>query len=317
MAENNENRLEEIERVEVTPEGGENVGDPEEEAEEGAEGAGAEPEEKPEGESQVIVKKKPAAAADEGAEGGEDDDEGDEGGEDMGAEGAPQGGTEGRQPKPVPGETPRERALREELVKARKNARQAQGSELAIGNRGAAPAATTEKKELSPEQQAILAKYKPAEIQSLREVLPAIAAELGFVRVDQLSAQHYNERAESELDTFLEAHPEYLQENDPEGVLWGKFKGEFAQYKPPANPKDYRKLFNRIHTEIFGIKPAGDHGTITAAQRKITVASHAGASGPTRTTPIRTRTAPSGLRLDMLKGFSEDEKKGMIDRAEG
>ncbi len=131
---------------------------------------------------------------------------------------------------------------------------------------------------------------------------------MGFVREDQLTANQYAERSQNELDDFLKEHKEYLPENDKGGILWDRFKQEFKMYAQPQNPKDYRKIFNKVHSEIFRIRPAGDKGAINAAQKKIQVASHAGASGPSR--PVispRAKQNVPGVRLDMLKGFSEED----------
>lgn len=208
----------------------------------------------------------------------------------------------------VDGETPRERALRLKLADSEKENRRLLGQDLKIGE---APIAV--KKELPPERADILKKYRPEEIAALREVLPVLAEDMGYVRTDQLNAQQYAERSEIELQEFLKEHPVYLPEKDKDGLLWGKFKENFQMYKQPKDPKDFKKIFNRIHTDIFGIKPAGDKGAITAAQQKIKVASHAGASSPNRSgVSDRPRAGSPGLRLDMLKGFSDEERSEML-----
>jgi hypothetical protein len=207
----------------------------------------------------------------------------------------------------VEGETPRERALRLELTNLRREKRKEQIKELLPQN----SSQQSLKKELSAEKQAILNKYKPEEIQALSEVIPVIAESQGYVRADQLTQDQYNERAEAEFDKFIEKHPEYSQEKDKDGVLWNELKKEFSIYAKPANPKDYAKILNRSHNAIFNIKPVGDKGAISAAQKKIQVASHAGASAPTRTNSSRPINS-QGLRLDMLKGFSDEEKAQML-----
>lgn len=205
----------------------------------------------------------------------------------------------------VEGETPRERALRLEVTRLKKISRQERTTEI-IGQ-NAAP--HQPQKGPTPEMAKILEKYKPEEIQSLREVLPYLAEEMGFVRNDQLNANNYTEKASGELDAFLEKHPEYLPQNDKDNVLWGRFTQEYGMYKQPTDPRDFRKIFDRIHRDIFGIKAAGEtKPTVTAAQRKVTSASHAGASTPPRSTvSTRPQSNTSGLRLDMLKGFSDEE----------
>lgn len=220
--------------------------------------------------------------------------------------------------KRQPNETPREFALRIELTKTRGLLRTQRTDEImgTIRPNAPAPAAPGEPSEAA---KAVLGKYKPEELAALREVLPVLAEQMGFVRKDEIAGSTYAEKAQDSLDGFLTKHPEYLPENDPEGTLWNAFKVEFGQYKQPTNPKDYARLFEKVHQEVFGIQPGGTLPKVVAAQKKITVASHAGASGPTA--PSRQSrpgsAAGSGLRLDMLKGFDDETKDRIANRASG
>ncbi len=205
----------------------------------------------------------------------------------------------------IEGETPREHALRLEVTRLRQLARKERSNDI-LGNERETISA---KREMSPESKAKLANYREEEINALRDVFPVLAEEMGFVRSDQLNAQSYSEKAGSELDSFLDKHPEYLPENDKDNILWSRFQDEYKLFKQPENPKDFKKLFERIHKDIFGIKVSGEgRGAIDAAQRKVGSASHAGASAPVRSSGLhKAQPQTSGLRLDMLKGFSDDE----------
>lgn len=210
----------------------------------------------------------------------------------------------------VPGETPRERALRLELVKERaKNA-----ANLA---RDIIKPAPFEKKQISTQSSEVLKKYKPEEIANLREVLPALAEELGFVKKDELEATTYTEKADAEIQSFIKDHPEYAPANDPEGVLWNQLKSEYqTYYKPPANPSDYRKIFERIHKDLMGIDTTGKKlPTVQAAKEKITVASHRGPAASTTARNNGVRPNTGGLRTDALKGFSAEEIADIEGRA--
>lgn len=202
----------------------------------------------------------------------------------------------------VDGETPRERALRLEVKRLKDLGRKERKDDITAHPGGKEAA----KKELSEDKKKILAKYKPEDMQNLREVIDVLAEDMGFVRKNEMGATSYAERAEGELDKFLEAHKEYLPENDKDNVLWDRFKTEYALYKQPENPKDFKKIFDRVHQTVFGIKPASDLKKIDASKEKIKVASHSGASKPGSGT-IQAK-APAGLRFDMLKGFSDEEK---------
>lgn len=299
-----EHTAEFIERVEVAPSGGENVEDPNAKGEAGIDAGNGE------GTGEALA-------------------DGDSG------EGAPEGGPQEkmvvRQPKEavgedgkkkedapmaVDGETPRERALRFEVEGLRTKLGQKRSTEI----RGGAPVAQAPaKKEISPEKAAILAKYKPNEIDSLREVLPLIAEDLGFVRAEQLSKQNYESKADETIQSWVKEHPEYEDES-----LWGRVKTYFDPasgnpivYNVPQNPAGYKNILDRIHQDIFNIKPAGDKGTVLAQQQKIKVASAPGASGPSRATSLRQIVNSQGLRLDALSGFSDEERESIKQRAGG
>lgn len=207
----------------------------------------------------------------------------------------------------VDDETPRERAMRLEITRLRDINRKERGNEII----GQAPAPI--KKEIDPKNSEVLKKYKQTEIDALREVLPALADEMGYVRSDQLNANQYNQKATEALDDFLKTHTEYLPENDKDNVLWTRFREEVALYKTPTDARDFPKLFNRAHKDIFGIKVAGEgKGKQIAAERKVNSAAHAGASTTTRTVTTAKKVNASGLRLDMLKGFTDEEKADLL-----
>ncbi len=216
----------------------------------------------------------------------------------------------------LPDETPREYARRLEIEKLRGQLRTQRTSEVldtVVPVNAGAP-----RTEVSPATQELLSKYKPEELNALREVLPVLAAEMGFVRKDEIAGTSYKDKVQEELDGFVERHPEYSPENDPDGTLWGRFKDEFGQYKQPANPKDYKRLFEKVHQSVFGIQAGDVLPKVQAQQQKVRVASHAGASGPTA--PSRNQRSQgnsSGLRLDALKGFSDEDKQRIASRATG
>lgn len=221
-------------------------------------------------------------------------------------------GEEGKEKEPAPvlGETAKERAMRLEIIKLRGLHRKEMKGDIKLSNGiPSAPAKT----ELPAEDIEVLKGFKPEEVDALRKVFPILAKEQGYVRSGELTAQKYEEQADEELNKFLDKHPEYTPENDKDGLLWKQFAEEFGMYNKPQNPRDFAKIFNRVHSAIFNIKPIGDKGHINAQNEKIKVASHAGASGPTRSgTPSHARpVSKEGLRLDMLKGFDDEELDAM------
>ncbi len=206
--------------------------------------------------------------------------------------------------KPIPGETPKEFALRIENARIRGLLRTERAGEIIT------PAPVQAKKELSPEKKAVLAKFKPEDLATFKEALDVMADDMGFVRKDALEATTYQEKASEVLDGFLEKHPEYLPQNDPDSTLWNAFKAEYALYKPTQNPRELAKILTRVHKEVYGIKPAAALDNKAGARKNVQVASHSAASKPNpKREGVRRAATPAaqGLRTDMLKGFSDEE----------
>lgn len=205
--------------------------------------------------------------------------------------------------KRVAGETNREFALRIENARLRGDLRRGRAQEILT------PPPPAAKKELSPERKKVLEQYKPEDIQKLKEVFGAMADDMGFVKKDELGASTFNEKASETLDSFLEAHPEYQPQNDPGNVLWNRFREEYGIYRPAQSPKELRKILEKVHRDVMGIKPAAALKTNDAAKEKVKVASHSSSSkpAPSREGVKRAPAATQGLRTDMLKGFSDEE----------
>lgn len=196
------------------------------------------------------------------------------------------------EPKPVEGETPREKALRQEASRL-KGLLRTQRQEDLLAKPAVAQVQVDED----------LAGYDPEELKRFE----MLAKKMGFAKKDEILYQSALEKNNNEFDIFMEAHPEYAPENDKDGVLWNQFKSEFALYNPPQDPKTLKKVLNKVHSEIYGIQPAANINKINAAREKVKVASHTGASAGRGITKERTVNNNSGLRLDGLKGFTPEE----------
>ncbi len=199
------------------------------------------------------------------------------------------------EPKPVEGETPREKALRLEATRLKGLLREQRKEELFVKQ----PTDISKKDEE-------LAGYDPEQVKNFEK----IAKSLGFAKKDEILSENSQERLNDTFNEFMEAHPEYAPENDKDGVLWNQFKAEYSIYNPTKDPKILKKVLNKVHNEVYGVQPAKNLNKINASQEKIKVASHTGASAGKETR--RTSQAPSGLRTDMMKGFDEKEIKELL-----
>ena len=200
-----------------------------------------------------------------------------------------------KEPKPVEGETPREKALRLEATRLKGLLRKERQDELFVKQ----PTVKSKEEDLS--------EYDPDELKRFEK----LAKSLGFAKRDEITRDSVQDKNNNEFETFIEAHPEYSAENDKDGVLWNQFKTEFALYNPPQDPKTLRKVLNKVHNEIYGVKPAVNLNKINAQQQKLKVASHSGTMG-SKASISSPKTVPnSNIRRDMLKGFSEEDLKEM------
>ncbi len=199
------------------------------------------------------------------------------------------------EPKPVEGETPREKALRMEATRLKGLLREQRKDELFVKK----PTDDSKKEE-------DLSEYDPEELKRFEK----LATKMGFAKKDEILSQSSQERLNDTFNEFLEAHPEYAPENDKDALLWNQFKSEFTIYSPTKDPKVLKKILNKVHNEIYGVQPAKNLNKINASKEKIKVASHTGASAGKETR--RTAQTPSGLRTDMMKGFSEADIKELL-----
>jgi hypothetical protein len=70
---------------------------------------------------------------------------------------------------------------------------------------------------------------------------------------------------------------------------------------------------NKVHNEIYGVKPAANLNKINAQQQKLKVASHTGTQGSKAS--ISSPKAPNyNIRRDMMKGFSEEDLKELMGK---
>ncbi len=214
--------------------------------------------------------------------------------------------------KEVQGETPREHALRLEVTRLKLERRQMRKSDLF---KEESPKEIS-KKELSEESKKILEKYQPEELSNLKEVFEVMADDLGFVRKGEQEHQSFQTQSSDILDDFLENHTEYHPENDKGDVVWNAFKSEFELYKQPTTPRGYKKLFEKIHSSLFGdeVSPESELKKIEAQKQKTKVVSHQ-ASSPNVQKVVDTKVVTSSIDPSLkrhMKGFEEKELKDIF-----
>jgi len=218
----------------------------------------------------------------------------------------PSGDELGDEIKRLANETPREYALRLEVTRLKRGNREKRTKELLGKPEKPSGISKTQYEALEEEDKKLLEQYDPKELGTFEKILGVLGRKHGWVKKEDLKTTTDSRMSEDMLDEFLQSHSEYLPENDKDDVLWGRFREEFKLYKTPENPKDLRKIFNKIHRDIFGVKSEDGLKKIEAQKEKVKVASHSGSSAS------RGVSSPSGAKLtpeqkSHLKGFTDKE----------
>lgn len=186
------------------------------------------------------------------------------------------------EPKPVEGETIKERALRKEVEKLRGKLRKERAEELII------------QKEQPIAENTSLDDYDPLEVEKLDKILAA----RGYIKKEEIEKKTYDEIALGELDEFLKSHPEYDDDS-----VYKQFQDELSVYAKPQNPKKYKELFDRVHKTIFGDNVVKQN--VAAANEKLKVASH-GSATVTKPNTKSAKVLDQKLK-EYLQGYSDDE----------
>lgn len=214
--------------------------------------------------------------------------------------------------KHLPGETPREYALRSEVTRLKRGNRAKRAKEL-LGEPKKPSGISKPQYETSEEEdKKLLEQYDPKELGTFEKILGVLGRKHGWVKKEDLQTTTQNQISSDTLDDFLQSHSEYLPENDKDDVLWNTFKEEFKLYKTPENPRDLKRIFNKIHRDIFGVKSEDELKKINAQKEKVKVASHSGgsaSSGVSSSEGTAAKLTPE--QKSYLKGFSEKELEEM------
>ena len=207
-------------------------------------------------------------------------------------------------PHRVQGETPREFALRCEVHKLKAQRRSSRSKELF--GKDSPVKETVNSEELTEDESKVLASYNKDELASFEKMMGVIAKKRGWINKGDLQKTTYKEQGQNILDNFLDSHPEYSSEKDPDNVLWKQFQSEFSLYKQPSNSKVLKRIFNKIHRDIFNVLPEDDLNKINAQKQKIKSASHSGAAGNKKVSPPKQSNLDPSLKKHM-KGFDDKE----------
>lgn len=210
-----------------------------------------------------------------------------------------------KEPAPVEGETPREKALRKELQRLRETVRKNNVKE------------TFATQEENPEvnkhtYESLKTKgYTDQQIADMEVAIDLIASKKGFVKTDPVQS------VQVVVDSFVEEYPEYKPSNDKDDVRWNKFTEILngGTYNLKGKTADQlKKIFSKVNDDVIEelgpAKVSNNQNQKSAQIHKVQVSS-AGAGGNKSTVQksekkikIDYKQPVSGIKLI---GFDDDD----------
>ncbi len=200
--------------------------------------------------------------------------------------------------KEVSGETPREKALRLEVTRLRRKARENSSKEMFQGDKPDNQESEQALKELG---------YDDDQIKTLDKAFDIIGERKGFVRKDQ----SYQAMANETLSSFIDEHPEYAAENDKEDIYWGRFNSILkSDYRLAGKTqKQLKSIFEKVDRDVkeeLGEKSTSK-GKIEAQQQKIKSVSTGASTSKGKTEITEKKTVSGGHPGIKFSGFDDDE----------
>lgn len=173
------------------------------------------------------------------------------------------------QPKPVEGETERERGLRKEIQRLKGQRREAKLEEEKT------PIVDERLREFEEDD------YTPEEISKMERAIDVLAKKSGYAKKSEVQQNNANDT----LNEFLEEHAEYAEDNDVEDVRWNTFERiRKSDYKlQDKTPRQLKAIFGKIHRDVNDElgeseleKSSYNQNKIDAQRQKIQSVSHTG-----------------------------------------
>jgi hypothetical protein len=206
--------------------------------------------------------------------------------------------TEIKQPKPVEGETAKEKALRSQIQELREKIRN-KDEVIKI----AQPLISNE------EYEALKETYDDEELEKFEKLFDVIGKKKGYVKAEDV----YKDKGQDILNNFLEKHSEYSLEKDPKDERWNTFKKILDRdyNRVGKTPTELSKLFEKVNRDVLEELGETDKKVISSSQQrnaelqKIRSVSH---TGGTKTEVVKKSNAPTDPNVRKLfKGFDDDD----------
>lgn len=209
------------------------------------------------------------------------------------------------QPAPVEGETPKEKALRLETQRLRGLLRKDNVKDIV--DAAQPPLEKADEYKILKDQG-----YTDEDIARMETAVDVIASKKGYVRADR----NYAQTVQDTVDLFTDAHPEYKPSNDPDDIRWNSFQSKLKDgtYNLSGKtPKQLTAIFQKVDDDVkkeLGESVVKTNPAQRAAQvHKVQVASHAGGTKATPSTPTKPAINPKEAGGIKLVGFDEEDFK--------
>lgn len=161
----------------------------------------------------------------------------------------------------------------------------------------------------SVKKDAALEDVAPADI----ELIEKVVTKLGYVKKDEIQKTSYQQELTRLQDSWLEKHPEYLPENDPDDKKWTMLKQTVKNIfeVAPSDPKKVVKMLEIAHKEINPslVLPVKSRATVNASNAKIASSNKSGGGA---TAPSKTSNK-ANLDRSKFVGFSDEELDELLN----
>ncbi len=150
-----------------------------------------------------------------------------------------------------------------------------------------------------------LTDVNPQDVELIEKVLRA----KGYVHKDELNALSYTDKVNNHKEVWLQKHPEYLPENDPDDTNWNALKSTIDGYfKQPSNPADITTMLDIAHSIVKPVStiPIKNRATADSAKEKIVSSSKGGSAGGAGQ---QTQKSSTSVSREHFHGMSEEDYK--------
>jgi len=205
------------------------------------------------------------------------------------------------EPKPVDGETSKERALRKEVERLKRERRE-KSQEKVFSNIDNHKNDDVDIKELLDQG------FTREDISNSEKIIKVLAPKLGLVS----KTQTYQETANTVLENFIDGHKEYKPENDKDDIRWNRFvdiiKNDYNLNNKTS--KQLESIYYRVHRDVC--EELGEVSDSVkkrnAQQNKISSVSNSGGTQSSKHT-TKPQTASKSVDVNGVKfsGFDEDD----------